>query len=120
MTTEAVLAGLFPPNKEEIWIEDILWQPIPVHTKPVTEDYLLINQTPCPRFAEIFGTYMQESDYAKDIVAKVAELSPYLSKKSGMNISTLVDTFLFYDALHVENLQNKKLVWLPFLFPTKV
>lgn len=39
MSAEVFLAGLLPPNEDEMWADDGLkWQPIPVHTKPYDED----------------------------------------------------------------------------------
>uniref|UniRef100_A0A8C6Y2T1 acid phosphatase n=1 Tax=Naja naja TaxID=35670 RepID=A0A8C6Y2T1_NAJNA len=38
MSAEVVLAGLFPPSAEEEWNPDIHWQPIPVHTVPLSEE----------------------------------------------------------------------------------
>lgn len=38
MSAEANLAGLFPPNGMQRFNPNISWQPIPVHTVPVTED----------------------------------------------------------------------------------
>lgn len=35
MSAEVFLAGLLPPNAEEMWADDNLrWQPIPVHVNP--------------------------------------------------------------------------------------
>ncbi|XP_045156225.2 prostatic acid phosphatase-like [Mercenaria mercenaria] len=49
MSAYSVLAGLFPPIQEDrLWNEEITWQPIPVHTVPLEEDYLLIPDHPCP------------------------------------------------------------------------
>ena len=38
MSAYCNLAGLFPPGKEQKFEENILWQPIPVHTRPEAED----------------------------------------------------------------------------------
>uniref|UniRef100_A0A8C9KKC5 Lysosomal acid phosphatase n=1 Tax=Panthera tigris altaica TaxID=74533 RepID=A0A8C9KKC5_PANTA len=38
MSAEANLAGLFPPNGIQRFNPNISWQPIPVHTVPITED----------------------------------------------------------------------------------
>ena len=38
MSAEANLAGLFPPNEVQHFNPNISWQPIPVHTVPITED----------------------------------------------------------------------------------
>ncbi|KAM5248161.1 lysosomal acid phosphatase isoform 3-T3 [Ctenodactylus gundi] len=38
MSAEANLAGLFPPGGTQLFNPNISWQPIPVHTVPVSED----------------------------------------------------------------------------------
>uniref|UniRef100_A0A452HPW8 acid phosphatase n=1 Tax=Gopherus agassizii TaxID=38772 RepID=A0A452HPW8_9SAUR len=54
MSTQVYLAGLFPPVGNQIWNPQILWQPIPVHTVPVSEDHMLHFPSPnCPRFDEL-------------------------------------------------------------------
>lgn len=47
MSAEANLAGLFPPNGRQRFNPNISWQPIPVHTVPITEDRVrLANPSP--------------------------------------------------------------------------
>jgi len=40
MSAYCNLAGLFPAHGSEVWNENLLWQPIPVHTVPVESDYV--------------------------------------------------------------------------------
>lgn len=41
MSAELVLAAMFPPRQEDMWNKlNFTWQPIPVHTVPVEEDYV--------------------------------------------------------------------------------
>ena len=37
----ALLASLFPPNKDQCWSSDLNWQPIPVHTDRIIDEVLL-------------------------------------------------------------------------------
>ena len=38
MSAYCNLAGLFPPDVDQQFNDTILWQPIPVHTRPAKED----------------------------------------------------------------------------------
>ncbi|XP_075211915.1 prostatic acid phosphatase-like isoform X2 [Lycorma delicatula] len=38
MSVAALLAGLFPPQGDEVWNKELLWQPIPIHSEPSNED----------------------------------------------------------------------------------
>lgn len=40
-SAQAALAGLFPPVKDQIWNNDLLWQPIPIHSIPMKDDNLI-------------------------------------------------------------------------------
>ena len=53
MSAYCNLAGLFPPGKEQEFEDKILWQPIPVHTRPETEDNVGRIYTVKPRKFEI-------------------------------------------------------------------
>uniref|UniRef100_A0A452HPV2 acid phosphatase n=1 Tax=Gopherus agassizii TaxID=38772 RepID=A0A452HPV2_9SAUR len=62
MSTQVYLAGLFPPVGNQIWNPQILWQPIPVHTVPVSEDHSIHNYT-LPEWA------------SRDVMKKMKELA---------------------------------------------
>uniref|UniRef100_A0A8C3S7J9 acid phosphatase n=1 Tax=Chelydra serpentina TaxID=8475 RepID=A0A8C3S7J9_CHESE len=54
MSAQASLAGLYPLAGNQVWNPKILWQPIPVHTVPVSHDKLLHLPYPnCPRYNEL-------------------------------------------------------------------
>lgn len=38
MSAECFLAGFYPPNEDEMWHEELKWQPIPVHAIPLAQD----------------------------------------------------------------------------------
>lgn len=41
VSAQANLAGLYFPSKEELFIKNLNWRPIPVHTLPKEEDKVL-------------------------------------------------------------------------------
>uniref|UniRef100_A0A8C3IGH8 acid phosphatase n=1 Tax=Chrysemys picta bellii TaxID=8478 RepID=A0A8C3IGH8_CHRPI len=43
MSAQASLAGLYPVAGNQVWNPKILWQPIPVHTMPVSHDKVSTN-----------------------------------------------------------------------------
>jgi len=40
MSAETDLAGLFPPEGPQLWNDELLWQPVPVHTVSEESDYV--------------------------------------------------------------------------------
>lgn len=43
MSAQLLLAGLFPPEKEQVWNTEILWQPVPIHDIPRNLDKVNCN-----------------------------------------------------------------------------
>ncbi|XP_069596985.1 testicular acid phosphatase homolog isoform X2 [Ranitomeya imitator] len=84
MSAQANLAGLYPPNGTQQWHPDIPWQPIPVHTVPVSQDRLLnFPSKDCPRFYELMKETIQLPEYRnrmkawKDFIARIANVTGY-------------------------------------------
>ncbi|CAH2017986.1 unnamed protein product [Acanthoscelides obtectus] len=59
MTAESMLAGLYPPPKEDIWFEHLLWEPIPVHTIPYEYDSFINMKAKCPHYDALYGKVTQ-------------------------------------------------------------
>lgn len=82
MSAYSVLAGLYPPSSGE-WSTDIGWQPIPVHTVPEVEDYLLLSNAPCPVAEEISNQNVEDNPKIKQIMEEHKHFFDYVSNHSG-------------------------------------
>lgn len=106
MSAKANLAGLFPPIGNQIWMNDLDWQPVPVHTTPKSEDYLLASAKQCDHYDYVMLDFMNKSDYKK-IFVEYQPLFSYLETNSGQNLSTLLLLSLLRDTLFVEQSTGK-------------
>lgn len=43
MSAQALLAGLYPPTVDQIFVPNLKWHPIPVHTVPRNMDKVCLN-----------------------------------------------------------------------------
>lgn len=106
MSAAADLAGLFPPQGNEIWNTDIPWQPIPVHTMPASEDYHLSFSAECPKYDELEEESLKDEDYLA-ISKQYSKFLEDLNRNSGFNGSVTVhDIFMVADPLNVEKLKK--------------
>lgn len=106
MSALSNLAGLYPPNKNDTWNENIKWQPIPVHTTPELEDNVLASKKNCPAY----DYALKKLKKTKEFVAldeKYESLYKYLTLKSGRKIDSLETVQFLYDCLYIETLYNK-------------
>lgn len=101
MSAQANLAGFFMPTENEIWNEQILWQPVPVHTLPNSLDNILRPRygDRCPKYIEMYDWYMTKSPEALEMLEKHGHLIPYWERKSGWEIKTIEDVFSIYKRL---------------------
>lgn len=112
----ANLAGLFPPlTEEEKWNDELMWQPISVHTIPRDQDILLHGGKPCPKYNELYKYYMEESPEALQLMKKYADLIEYWSEMSQRKLKTIEDVTNLYKRFmdekdHSEQLVNRRIL----------
>ena len=106
MSAQANLAGLYPPQGDDVWEASLAWQPIPVHTVPVEDDLKL------KTYQDSCDAYVQERDrvFASDEMAAIdtenAGLYSYLSENSGLDIHRLDRAGDLYDTLWIDAHHN--------------
>lgn len=98
-------AGLFPPSGEEIWHESINWQPIPIHTIPLNEDYLVYQSIPCDKIDKLHKEYLK-SPKINILFDRFHEFREYLVTNSGNQIESIEDFVLLYEVLTIEHLRG--------------
>lgn len=54
---------MYPPNGNEIWDDDLPWQPIPVHSEPEIEDKLLAMKKQCSKYTMALDQYLHSRPY---------------------------------------------------------
>lgn len=106
MSAAANLAGLFPPTGDQIWNEQLLWQPIPIHSIPELFDYVVNGETYCPRFNEAFDNYTQTPEY-ENIFIKYKPLIEYLEENTGLSIKDLIVIQNLNNTLFIQSITNK-------------
>lgn len=106
MSAQSTLAGFYPPFSNKIWNRNLLWQPIPVHTKPVGMDYLIAGQVPtCPSFENASKEYMA-SDEMKQFENSVQPIYDYLTINTGTTIDNLFVLAMIRDTWLCESIHN--------------
>lgn len=103
MSTECTMVGLFPPiTKEEVWHTDLNWQPIPIHTLPLDDDYLLNSFVECARFDQLFERRLNDPDVSY-LMKKHQQLIEFMAQNSGMPLRRIDDVWKLYSGLVIEN-----------------
>lgn len=100
-SAQVTLAGLFPPQGDQIWNKHLNWQPVPVHPVPISEDDRVITQKTCNRYDYIMLEYLNSTAYT-GVFKKHESLIKQLEQNSGEKLTNLLDIALTYDAFRTE------------------
>lgn len=120
MSAEANTAGLFPPEGDQIWNPQLKWQPVPVHTRPIEDDYkLALSLTDCDHYIYLLLEYLQESDRI-DLIKQNQTLINYVEMKSGEKLPMALDIGHLYDTLSIEQMQGKWYVFVAELLRNQI
>ncbi|CAH1153461.1 unnamed protein product [Phaedon cochleariae] len=108
MSGQLFCAGMFPPTGEQIWNDDLLWQPIPINYLPRSEDITIAMKAKCGKYDE----QLKEARVSPKILELEAahhDLFEYLTKHTGKHISNIEDVEFLFNTLEIEGLNNMTL-----------
>lgn len=99
----AVLAGLCPPRDRFVWDNQMPWIPIPVHTVPTPDDYLL-NEAGKKYFQDFIKEIqnLQTTDTVKKMYQDSVSERELLEREMGYDIDTFVKFKCVYSTLDIE------------------
>ncbi|XP_075950737.1 lysosomal acid phosphatase isoform X3 [Anarhichas minor] len=106
MSAEANLAGLYPPAGQQVFTQDLKWQPIPVHTVPQREERLLSYPLgDCPRYKQL----MNETEHTEEfinITTTYQDIIELVKNETGLNDTNVENMWSVYDTLFCESRHN--------------
>lgn len=104
MSAQCNAAGLFEPlSTDQRWNAYIdNWQPIPVHTVRLDEDFLVYQSIPCAKSDQQQSEYLQSEEVLAEF-QKHSQLCKYLEENSGSKIQNVGDLYVIAEALLIEH-----------------
>lgn len=106
MSAGANVAALFPPPSDQKLNDDLNWQPIPVHTVPMKDDYMLAAQKQCDRYDFEMQKITNGTMY-KELLKRHKPLLDSLQENSGFSMTRLIRIAFLYDTLRTEQLKGR-------------
>lgn len=112
VSAQSNLAGLYPPNGDDVWNDNIHWQPIPVHTVPDDDDFLLADDVPaCSAFEKALDKVVDSKD-VQTVFTKYKSQINYLLENAGQStkkktLKTLDYVRKIRNTFYVETLNKK-------------
>ncbi|XP_046618099.1 venom acid phosphatase Acph-1-like [Neodiprion virginianus] len=116
LSAQLVNAGLWPPAVIQQWKKDLLWIPVPYEYVKVDEDALMLPYL-CRRYKDEYKKVLQSEEVRK-LVEPHLEFFAYLSRYSGVNVTTPQQVFFLYHMLKAQTSLNLTLPsWSTGYFP---
>ncbi|KAJ8952967.1 hypothetical protein NQ314_007443 [Rhamnusium bicolor] len=85
MSLQLVLAGLFPPERETMWEENLYWQPVPYNYLPKHQD------------KEVSASAKMQAEFNKH-----KEVFDYISEHTGLSVTRFFDVYNLYFGISTE------------------
>lgn len=114
MSAAANLAGLFPPDEDDVWSKEMPnWMPIPIHTLPEHFDHIIATERPCPRYKKAFDDQLRSIE-SNSILNTMTDFVKLFKEKTGFKNVTVHELFFTWDTLYAQQHANLTLVLYNF------
>ncbi|KAF5302428.1 hypothetical protein FQR65_LT08517 [Abscondita terminalis] len=100
MSCLLLLAGLYPPGKDEMWDDEFNWQPIPYSHEDYYSDDVTDPVNMCPRFIKSYNEYLSKE--GDGIYKKNKEIYDYVSNNTGLEIKNPRQIYFLHFVLQSE------------------
>lgn len=99
MSAQCNAAGMFPPAGDEVWSKELPnWQPIPIHTIPFSDDYLLNSFMPCSRYDQLYKEFTESKEFKYQMNGN-SDLIEYLRTNTGKTLSNSIEVMYLFALL---------------------
>ncbi|XP_060533022.1 lysosomal acid phosphatase-like [Cylas formicarius] len=105
MSAELVAAGMYPPKDEQVWNDNLLWQPVPIHYLPRSLDNSIAMKRACKKYDRAFAEVANSRKVA-DMNSQNRILFEYLSQCTGMPVTDIGIVESLYNTLEIEQQNN--------------
>uniref|UniRef100_A0A6P7H0A7 acid phosphatase n=1 Tax=Diabrotica virgifera virgifera TaxID=50390 RepID=A0A6P7H0A7_DIAVI len=115
MSGQCNLYGLFPAKNDQIWKENLSWQPIPLQL--ADPNILYSEPYQCANYVQLVDEVWKTEEYAA-VNQKYKSTYEYISKHSGENITDALSTWNVFDCLDTEHKLGLQLPeWANTIYP---
>ncbi|XP_072380975.1 lysosomal acid phosphatase-like [Diabrotica undecimpunctata] len=108
MSASATLAGLYPPKDDQVWNDELPWQPVPVHVG--LETYM--RKQDCHKYVKLYAKTLKV--YNKVFREKYLQFFEYISAHSGFEDVTISNVAAVRSSMYIYKNYNTSFIpeWL--------
>lgn len=113
-----VLAGFYPPNEQQIWNEELLWQPVPIRSPSADKVHIIGKKEKCPSYHEGLLEVYKITKNDSNLNYLINFLSNFTHPE---NVTTAYDVFHVGDYVRTKKSMNLQLPdWIDENFQSRL
>jgi len=115
MSAQCFLAGLYPVDPKDNWSQSVNWQPIPIHSKTILDDWIMRCTKACPESTDYYlDKYYQNSPSIAEYISTNRDFIETVTKSAklytaGNDVKNMKKMWKLGGNLHIARRYNKTL-----------